>query len=1081
MFEKYKDDRLPVYLLASFSSLVMVMSLLYVSKSNLDFVRSDLNITTSRLTASVEGGNIDSDNDGMDDGWENTHFGSLSAEPNNDADNDLLSNIEEYRNGTNPKVNSNISQGKSYTFSDPPSYAGSIDSGDATQLTDGIFALDAGNVWVRTVAWSFPYNKNSTDVVLDLGAKHPITALKYSTFERRNLIFPQSVWVEVSEDGTNYSQVGDLVKENDNSVSVPPHTEDFTGYTFYLENINAYGRYVRFHFTAGGGTVLIDELMVFEGGSGSPGGQEPPSQSPGEPSTPPSPPASVEVSYARQNLLLLSNSIKDKANQVGANISAEISAINNRIQGFNLTPEEIANFSSVFPKERDVGSVGYQQLGDLQRDLISLNAKVWQKQGITGANMWRNNTWDDFNIIDGPASSNRSRSFDIKLMNNERTGDVFMISNANMEDKTYDISIEGLPSGDSWMKVFMVQTLETDILGLYSDMLVPISRGSSGYRVKVPSGMTVQIWLEFNPVGMPTGIHSGKIILNEGGNQVADLPLSVSISSFTFPNSFSMGLSTWEYLSGWNKNDNIFNANYFRNHDKLVEIANHYKIDWPFSATTAFSIDIFKLEAKHFDSSGKFIVPTGYYDNFDSWVRKFPNAKKFIISMGLDPALTSHKIFAGANYESQPEIFKARLTGWVDAVESHIVNVLNMQPSQFALFPSDELQIEGDKLVITWIKPLIERPLLYGSRIQIYVDPARNDPNTSPVFDGKTLYDYLDIIGPAYNTTLIFDSQYRNFNFLSGQRNKGKQLSLYTGFGMNNNYYPSLLLSGWIGYKNNITSMFYYRLTNIAERTLNFYKSGRSPHYSTLFFEGDNIYSSKRFEAVNRGRGDYEYLRILGSLKKYITDKVSGRSDLIQSIESQVQDSLNRVTQSLIVSPRAELTRYSASKMVAWEERNKLWDLIDRISKELNIIDDSLLPLPLAPIVPPSTPPGLTPNPTPTPTGAPLPPGVGPTPTPPLSPVSNPPVSPLPFNPNLPSIPRPIIRPTNPYMPTGTSKPNPEDYRTIELPNTIIDNSLPNPPSWIEIFLELVRDTYRTVKNGVQKTVDGVKGLVGAE
>jgi hypothetical protein len=212
---------------------------------------------------------------------------------------------------------------------------------------------------------------------------------------------------------------------------------------------------------------------------------------------------------------------------------------------------------------------------------------------------------------------------------------------------------------------------------------------------------------------MPTGIHSGKIILNEGGNQVADLPLSVSISSFTFPNSFSMGLSTWEYLSGWNKNDNIFNANYFRNHDKLVEIANHYKIDWPFSATTAFSIDIFKLEAKHFDSSGKFIVPTGYYDNFDSWVRKFPNAKKFIISMGLDPALTSHKIFAGANYESQPEIFKARLTGWVDAVESHIVNVLNMQPSQFALFPSDELQIEGDKLVITWIKPLIERPFIF--------------------------------------------------------------------------------------------------------------------------------------------------------------------------------------------------------------------------------------------------------------------------------------------------------------------------------------------------------------------------------
>jgi hypothetical protein len=45
---------------------------------------------------------IDSDGDGLPDDWEIAHFGSLGHAPNGDADGDGVSNLDEYRAGTDP-------------------------------------------------------------------------------------------------------------------------------------------------------------------------------------------------------------------------------------------------------------------------------------------------------------------------------------------------------------------------------------------------------------------------------------------------------------------------------------------------------------------------------------------------------------------------------------------------------------------------------------------------------------------------------------------------------------------------------------------------------------------------------------------------------------------------------------------------------------------------------------------------------------------------------------------------------------------------------------------------------------------
>ena len=53
----------------------------------------------------------DSDNDGLPDYWEYNFFGDLNQGPNDDFDNDGISNINEYINNTNPKISDKKSSG----------------------------------------------------------------------------------------------------------------------------------------------------------------------------------------------------------------------------------------------------------------------------------------------------------------------------------------------------------------------------------------------------------------------------------------------------------------------------------------------------------------------------------------------------------------------------------------------------------------------------------------------------------------------------------------------------------------------------------------------------------------------------------------------------------------------------------------------------------------------------------------------------------------------------------------------------------------------------------------------------------
>jgi hypothetical protein len=62
----------------------------------------DKNPILNAVTVEKLSGMVDTDNDGLPDAWEMLYFGNLNQGPNDDPDNDGLTNAEEYKHGTNP-------------------------------------------------------------------------------------------------------------------------------------------------------------------------------------------------------------------------------------------------------------------------------------------------------------------------------------------------------------------------------------------------------------------------------------------------------------------------------------------------------------------------------------------------------------------------------------------------------------------------------------------------------------------------------------------------------------------------------------------------------------------------------------------------------------------------------------------------------------------------------------------------------------------------------------------------------------------------------------------------------------------
>jgi hypothetical protein len=118
---------------------------------------------------------IDSDGDGMADSWEMTNFGNLNQTATGDFDNDGVSNLDEFRDGTNP--NSNASYRPRLTIVS--------DGGGSVTVTPAKLSYDLGEVVTLTATanspntfqgWSGDLTGTTNPATITMSANRTVTA-----------------------------------------------------------------------------------------------------------------------------------------------------------------------------------------------------------------------------------------------------------------------------------------------------------------------------------------------------------------------------------------------------------------------------------------------------------------------------------------------------------------------------------------------------------------------------------------------------------------------------------------------------------------------------------------------------------------------------------------------------------------------------------------------------------------------------------------------------------------------------------------------------------------------------------------
>lgn len=161
-----------------------------------------------------------------------------------------------------PQTGGNIAKGKTYTLSSAPNYPYCTDAGDTTQLTDGN-TYTGGGFWTQssTVGW---LGTNTVTILIDLGSVQPIQGVSYNTAGGgAGVQWPVAIDMSVSNDGINYSNIGELVSISNTEHGNTPPASPYAVHRYWTKSLPPVnGRFVKIAVTESP-FIFVDEIEVY--------------------------------------------------------------------------------------------------------------------------------------------------------------------------------------------------------------------------------------------------------------------------------------------------------------------------------------------------------------------------------------------------------------------------------------------------------------------------------------------------------------------------------------------------------------------------------------------------------------------------------------------------------------------------------------------------------------------------------------------------------------------------------------------------------------------------------------------------
>jgi len=714
----------------------------------------------------------------------------------------------------------NVALGKPYTMT-APNYSYSTDPDDKTQLTDGVYT--EGHFWTRktTVGWS---GMSGAHVSIDLGQPYAIKGVCFSTAAGvADVRWPARVLLFVSDDGQQWFGAGDLVALSASREPLPAYGEYHTA-RLWTDRLREHGRYVRLYIEPGGGYSFTDEIEVWRGDDAwladarPAGGITDLEQHMRDRTT-----NSLIQQQLVRDLTAVRIDLATVPEPARGELSARADTLTDAVASMPIVSMD--GFKAIVP------------MTDLERDILRLQAAVWRAQGKAELRLWDRHRWDPLEAFDEP-DGEEVAAVEVHMMNNEHRADVFNITNAADADARLTLRLTGLPGGDNppYVTVHEVLTVGTRRFIAVSAALPEATKAADGYGITVPSGMTRQVWLSFNPRDLPTGLHEGQIELRRHGAAVETVPLRVHIYPLRFPDETTLLVGGWDYTNA----QSMYGITPKNRQAVIGHLQDHY-VNAPWATSAAMTDGTY-------DDAGVMITEpdTG---NFDAWVAAWPEAKMYLVYKAVGDSFDGAKMGTRA--------FDAKVGSWAAFWAEHMER-LGLRANQLGVLILDEPHSKPQYDIITaWARAMEAA----APGIVTWEDPQ-------PAEDKECLemFSSVDVLCPYRHPFLAQPDWYREL-FLNQQK-QGRELWFYNADGPARCFdpYSFYLAQEWHAFKIGAKgSCFWAFGDNSRVSCWNEYPAGGPGPYCPTYIDEDSITAAKYMEAIREGTEDYEYLTMLKS------------------------------------------------------------------------------------------------------------------------------------------------------------------------------------------------------------------------
>ena len=719
----------------------------------------------------------------------------------------------------------NLALGRPYTMT-APNYALCKDADDAIQLTDG--QRTEGHFWTRpsTVGWS---GGKTVTLTIDLGADHPIDGVVFSTAGGvSDVLWPLSLVVLVSPDGQAWYEAGDLVAQA-LLEDPPPAYGTYATYAYRAGGLGTHGRHVCIVAEPGDQYLFCDEIEVI---AGAPELLARPYAGPALPDSP------DRAGLIRGHRLLVSQLARDlqavRADLAAApppdaaGLTARADALAQRLRQLPRLP--LDNFRAVLP------------MNDLERDIFALQAAVWRAQGKAPLRLWQGQRWDPLEPSEEPPAAATAPRLDVALMQNEWRADVLNITNAAAADGLVTLTLDGLPEAPAggWLEVHEVQHVGTRRFTSVAAALPAAERVGSSWRVRVPAGMTRQVWFSVHAVGIEPGRYEGAVVAAGADTPPQRVPFHVHVSRLRFPERTTMNLGGWSYTNHIGAGG-ITAAN----RDALVAALKEHHVNAPWATSSV-------LPRGRMDDQGTFLEEPDT-SAFDAFVDLWTEARYYMVYVAIGDWSRLSSGFDGAPRGTPA--FTAKLAAWAHFWAGHLRR-RGMAPRQLGLLIIDEPHNEA----------MYEALLAYARvikdaepEITLFIDPQPGDPESC-----LPMLRSMDVIVP-HRPQWLQSKEWFPALFES-LRQEGRQLGLYSADGPARSFdpYAYYLLQHWHCFAIGGTWSGFWSFGGDSRFSVwNEYASDGRGSYCPMYLDDEGVTPGKGMEAVREGVQDYEYLVML--------------------------------------------------------------------------------------------------------------------------------------------------------------------------------------------------------------------------